>query len=119
MKQSTTSDPNRAAAEPATGRGRGESRPDIGGAHKGGLRVGEYVLVVDDEPAVRHLLDSQLDYLGYAHRTARSAEQALDTLRRHHGALLVLSDVQMPGVGGVELLNELRRIDPDIQVIMV
>ena len=84
-----------------------------------GTEPGEYVLVVDDEPMVRHLIAAQLDHLGYAQRTAGGAEEALATLRRQPGAVLVLSDVQMPGGGGVELLEELRRLDQSVQVVMV
>lgn len=83
------------------------------------VRQGEYVLVVDDEPAVRQLMAAQLDHLGYAQRTAKSVDEALAVLRRHAGAVLVLSDVQMPGGGGMELLEELRRTDQSVQVVMV
>ncbi len=99
--------------QPTAGRGRGER------LRGGGLRTGEYVLVVDDEPAVRHLLGAQLDHLGYANRAARGGDEALTTLARHRGAVLVLSDVQMPGVGGVGLLKELRRFDASLQVVMI
>lgn len=75
--------------------------------------------MVDDEAAVRHLLAAQLDHLGYEHRTAACANEALATLRQHPEAVLVLSDVQMPGGGGVELLKEIRLLDPGIQVVMV
>ena len=119
VKQSATSDPTRSADEPATGRGHGERPLASADGRTGGTRDGEYVLVVDDEPAVRHLLASQLDYLGYSHRAARGSEQALTTLREHPHAVLVLSDVQMPGVGGVELLAELQRLDQSIQVVMI
>jgi putative two-component system response regulator len=124
VKQSTTSDPIRPADEPAAGRDRGRLAKSAGSAAGGGkrssgTRADEYVLIVDDDPGVRHLLVSQLDHLGYSNRSADSGEDALSTLRRHRGAVLVLSDVQMPGGGGVELLDELRRIDRTIQVVMV
>lgn len=119
VKQPSTSDPQRPADEPATGRGRGAPASDARGARNGGTRDNEYVLVVDDEPGVRRLLGSQLDYLGYANRAADSGEDALSTLRRHPGAVLVLSDVQMPGGDGVELLDKLQRANRSIQVVMV
>ena len=77
------------------------------------------MLVVDDEPAVRQLIAAQLDYLGYENRTARGADEALHTLGQQPGAVLVLSDVQMPGGGGVELLDDLQQLDKSIQVVMV
>ena len=111
MKGSLSPDPPSAAGRPAAGAERGGRREPA--------RPGEYVLVVDDEPAVRHLLDSQLGYLGYDSRSVDSGEQALATLRAHPHAALVLSDVQMPGLGGVELLGEVQRFDENIQVIMI
>ena len=119
MKQPSTSDPTRTADAPAAGRGRGWSARSVDSSRNSGTRADEYVLVVDDEPGVRHLLGAQLDHLGYANRAAESSEGALSTLRRHRGAVLVLSDVQMPGGGGVDLLDELQRIDRSIQVVMV
>jgi putative two-component system response regulator len=113
VKPPAAPDPIRPAGDPAAGRGRGRAVP------AGGTREGEYVLVVDDEPAVLRLLGSQLTHLGYEHRAADSAAEALRTLRRHASAVLVLSDVQMPGGGGAELLDELQRIDHSIQVVMV
>ena len=120
VKEPTTSDPHRTADEPAAGRSRGERlRLEAEGHRSGGTRAGEYVLVVDDEPGVRHLLGSQLDYLGYTNRAANGSDEALAMLARDRGAVLVLSDVQMPGVGGLQLLDELQRFDPSIQVVMV
>ena len=111
VSQTTTPEPP-AAGKSAAARGGGRPEPR-------GTRGDEYVLIVDDDPGVRNLLAAQLDHLGYAQRIAESAEEAIDTLRGHSGAVLVLSDVQMPGGGGVELLDELRRIDREIQVVMV
>ena len=119
MRPPTTVDPDREADTPAAGRGRGAVPGALRGIQAGLTTEEEYVLVVDDEPAVRHLLCSQLDYLGHACRAAPSGERALEILRRHPGAVLVLSDVQMPGVGGVELLDELQELEGGIQVVMV
>ncbi len=113
VKSPKAPDPIRPAVDPAADRERGPATPTVG------TRDGEYVLVVDDDPAVRRLLGAQLSHLGYENRAADSAAVALRTLRRHAGAVLVLSDVQMPGGGGIELLDELQRIDHSIQVVMV
>ena len=79
----------------------------------------EYILVVDDEPAVRELLASQMDYLGHACRQAGNSEEALRTAREHPEVSLVLSDVHMPGASGVELLHQLKELDESIQVVMI
>ena len=65
------------------------------------------VLVVDDEPDVRALLEDQLLSLGYAVRTAPSAEAAL-ALVEQAAPDLVLTDVHMRGISGVELCARLK-----------
>jgi putative two-component system response regulator len=79
----------------------------------------DYVLIVDDEAPVRDLLASQINYLGYECRTASSAEEALEIVRRYPAAALVLSDVHMPGATGVELLHGLKQLDENTQVVMI
>jgi signal transduction histidine kinase/CHASE3 domain sensor protein/HPt (histidine-containing phosphotransfer) domain-containing protein len=68
---------------------------------------GLLVLVVDDHPINRLVLQSQLDTLGYAAETVESGEEALQALqRRHYG--LVITDCNMPGMSGYELSRRLR-----------
>lgn len=78
------------------------------------------VLVVDDESAVRRLVASQVTSLGYEAELASDARAAMEIVRANHDRLaLVLSDVNMPGESGVELLRAIKRIDESIQVVMV
>lgn len=79
----------------------------------------EFILVVDDEAAVRELLVSQLDFLGFAARQTADGEYSLQIAQSDHPPALVLLDIEMPGLSGVELLRRLKRIDEDIQVVMV
>lgn len=81
--------------------------------------MNESVLVVDDDPAVRELLRSQVSFLGYSCRTASGGEEALAMVLAHEKPALVLSDVHMPGFSGLQLLQELKAVDPSIQVIMI
>jgi two-component system NtrC family response regulator len=76
------------------------------------------LLVVDDEDPQRTVLAGFLKKRGFAVLTAASAEDALKTARA--GSIdLVLTDLRMPGMSGVELLKELRRLNPELQVIVM
>jgi two-component system response regulator AtoC len=76
------------------------------------------VLVVDDEPSMRHLLSVILDDRGYEVRAVSSAEEALKEIAARDYDL-VLTDVRMPGMGGLGLVAELQRVAPDLLVIVM
>jgi nitrogen regulation protein NR(I) len=76
------------------------------------------VLIVDDEPNLRKILAAQLSRDGYDVMTAEDGEQGLAALRDHH-IDLVVTDLKMPKVDGMELLREALRIDPDLPVVMI
>ena len=76
------------------------------------------ILVVDDEIIIRNLLKEFLSRKGYEVYTApdgRAAIAEVKEIRPH----IVLLDIMMPGMGGIETLKEIRRIDPRVGVIMV
>jgi putative two-component system response regulator len=75
------------------------------------------VLIVDDEPVVRKILQRKLSLDGYHCEEAGSAEEALDRLTKDTVELVVL-DIKMPGKSGVELLPEIKLRYPDTAVIM-
>ena len=80
------------------------------------------ILIVDDEPSVRAVLvgyfEHQYGPRGYTVETASDGAQALAAVRRRRPALILL-DIEMPGMDGVEALRGVRAIDPAIPVIMV
>jgi len=76
------------------------------------------LLVVDDELSVREVLTEGLEMFGYVARAAGSADEALDILRQEE-IHLVLSDIEMPGLSGMDLLKRIRDGYPDIDVVMV
>ena len=78
------------------------------------------VLVVDDDPVNRTILTRALKRDGHAVRTATTGEEALESLRAS-SADVVLLDVVMPGMDGVEVLEELKRDAGlrDVPVIMI
>ena len=76
------------------------------------------ILVVDDEPYVREILRRWLEAEGYECAQADNADDALNAL--HEGDYhLLISDIRMPGMSGLELLVRLRSQLPDVAVIMV
>jgi DNA-binding response OmpR family regulator len=69
---------------------------------------GNFILVVDDEPQIRDLLKRFLSLRGYKVRVASDGQQALTMVEQQAPQLIVL-DVYMPGINGVEVLRQLRR----------
>jgi two-component system KDP operon response regulator KdpE len=76
------------------------------------------VLLVDDEPAIRRALRPPLVELGFHVAEASRGEEALQVLR---GAAydVVLLDINMPGIGGIETLRRIRAFAPRMPVIML
>ncbi|MCP4896581.1 MAG: sigma-54-dependent Fis family transcriptional regulator, partial [bacterium] len=77
-----------------------------------------HVLVVDDEQIVRELLDNNLRREGYRTLQAASGEQALEVMQNHH-VDVILSDQVMPGMGGLELLRQVKKINSDLPFIVI
>ena len=80
----------------------------------------ESILLVEDEPELRRLVDRELTARGYTVRVAANATEALriaqDELSRF---ALVVTDVVMPGMSGVELAHMLKSIDPSMPILFV
>ncbi len=78
------------------------------------------VLVVDDEADIRELVAGILSDEGYAVRTATDSDSALAAVRARKPALLIL-DIWIfeGGMDGLELLDLVKRLDPDLPVIMI
>ena len=76
------------------------------------------ILVVDDDPAMRHLLSVILADHGWEARAVASAADALRELEARDFDL-VLTDVRMPGMDGLALLREIQRLRPELTVIVM
>jgi diguanylate cyclase (GGDEF)-like protein len=76
------------------------------------------ILVVDDEMSIRRVLTQVLEKDGYAVTAAASGEEGLGFLGQKEFAL-VISDIKMPGMTGLELLKEVKEHCPDTQVIII
>ena len=77
-----------------------------------------HVLVVDDEPNVRRVLSTLLEQAGWATTRAESGEQALDLVRAQDPDL-VITDLKMPGMDGMDLLGRIQNSFPEIPVILL
>jgi DNA-binding response OmpR family regulator len=76
------------------------------------------ILIVDDEPNIRHVLERTLHNQGYLLDLAASGEEALRQLPQQSYDLILL-DLRMQDVGGVQVLREARRLDPAVIVIIL
>lgn len=76
------------------------------------------ILVVDDEQLIRWSLEQNLKKQGYEVLTAASGEDALRLVREEEPNLMLL-DIQLPGMNGMEVLERVKEINEDIIVIMV
>src|SRR6187399_1130846 len=76
------------------------------------------VLVVDDEEIMREILEALLSREGYHVRLASSGEEGLELARSFLFDAVVV-DVMMPGMDGLTLLDELKKLDDDLPVLMV
>lgn len=76
------------------------------------------ILIVDDELSMREFLAILLEREGYSVTSAGSAEEALSLLSSSLFDL-VISDVQMPGLGGIELLGRIKTMTPETAVLMI
>lgn len=113
-----------------------ESRPGVGTTFKVHLPVdetatepadpasrepvrgdGELVLVVDDEELVRDTTRLVLEKYGYRVLVAEGGDDALELLTREEEIAVVLTDLMMPGISGVETIQRLRRRQSDLPVV--
>ncbi|HEV7550221.1 MAG TPA: sigma-54 dependent transcriptional regulator, partial [Candidatus Angelobacter sp.] len=76
------------------------------------------ILIVEDEPRMRRLLEISLGEDGHTVHTAGDAESGLAYLRKEE-ADLVLTDLKLPGMGGLEFLQQGKRLDPAVPFVVM
>ena len=76
------------------------------------------ILVVDDEESIREFFEIMLKREGYEVFTSSNGRKALDWLKNHQ-VDLIISDIQMPEMSGMELLAKIKGLDSDMVVLMI
>src|ERR1039458_5865060 len=76
------------------------------------------ILLVDDDSACRHVMSGELRRLGHQLSTAASGEEALESAARQEPEIVLL-DLRLPGIDGLETLRTLRTRYPSVEVIML
>jgi excisionase family DNA binding protein len=84
----------------------------------GSAAIRPRVLVVDDEPGVRDLLSRSLALAEYDVDVAADGRGALDRIRTHPYDLLI-ADLKMPGLDGLSVIREVKRLKTDLPVIII
>ncbi|MEH7095955.1 response regulator [Neobacillus vireti] len=78
----------------------------------------EKILIVDDQFGIRILLNEVFQKEGYQTFQAANGVQALEIVTNHHPDLVLL-DMKIPGMDGIEILKRMKVIDPEIRVIIM
>ena len=76
------------------------------------------ILIVDDEPAVCDVLEEFLAEIGYEADIAHNGEKALEILSAQRHDLMLL-DLKMPGLGGLEVLKEIKKRSYQVGVVVI
>src|SRR5215475_15476658 len=76
------------------------------------------ILVIDDEEIMREILETLLTREGYDVRLASSGQEGLEMARAAPFDAAIV-DIMMPGLNGIETLDELKRIDEDLAVLII
>ena len=76
------------------------------------------ILVVDDDPDIQEVLQDRLESLGYEVLAASNGKEGLELLEKH-SPHMVLLDIEMPQMNGLEVLREIHRRGIDVTVVMI
>lgn len=76
------------------------------------------VHIVDDDPEIRALLETYLIDRGYDATVSKDGESALEWLEAHEPEIILL-DLCLPGIGGMELIRKISRLHPSVPIIVI
>jgi DNA-binding response OmpR family regulator len=93
------------------------SDPSVSSLPRGGP---ETILIAEDEPALRRVLATTLENLGYMVLTVENGEDAAREFEGRKGEVaLAILDVVMPKLGGVQAYERMRAVDPNVRVLFM
>ena len=101
-------------AAPADSSSAGEARPSTAGASEAPGRL----LVIDDDASVRKFLVAALTEAGHSVAAAEDGARGIEIFRAHP-CDIVLTDVRMPGISGLEVLKTVKQLSPGAEVIVI
>jgi two-component system nitrogen regulation response regulator GlnG len=81
-------------------------------------RINSRILIVDDDPSVRELLTEVMGYEGFTLATATDGQAALEAVKAQVPDLVLL-DLQMPNMGGADVLDRLKQTTPELPVVII
>jgi CheY-like chemotaxis protein len=84
-----------------------------------GRTRGPKILIVDDDPEVRSIVAEFLEDLGYDVLQARGGAQALDLQERTSNLRMIITDIRMPDMSGIELANLAAQRQKDLKIILI
>src|SRR5215469_14298422 len=76
------------------------------------------ILIIEDEPKMRRLLEISLGEEAYTIHTAQDAETGLKCFQREMIDLIV-TDLKLPGMNGLEFLREARQLNPSVPIVVM
>ncbi len=76
------------------------------------------LLFVDDDETFSKVMKKELTRMGHSVVCVNSGETAIDKLKKYNFDVIIL-DIKMPGIGGLDTLKRVKKIDPEIEVIML
>ncbi|HVR76555.1 MAG TPA: response regulator [Planctomycetota bacterium] len=78
-----------------------------------------HILIVDDEPFIRSAFRLYFETIGFRVSVAKHGDEALDMFKVNSDQLdVVLLDLAMPGIGGMDVLRQMKRLDPSVEIII-
>ena len=80
--------------------------------------LGETILVADDDPFIRRILQDRLESLRYRVLLATNGKETIDLID-HQDPRMVLLDIEMPDINGLDVLKEIRKRGTDLPVVMI